>query len=378
MLPAKGQSMLRNFKFEPHELASEELQHVYRGRDSALAVNMFSGAIAAILLALNLGVWAAVGWLTWLLAASLWHWSLGRPGGLAVGAALPLEIKYHIAAAALAGLGWGILAAAMPWLDTSVQAALLVMMLVSVITAMPRLVVYLPLFVAFAGGVFAPLLLVTAFLDDAARQMVGLGLTIAVVSLSLTAREVRAILVDILRKQISYERVSWEDRLTGLGNRRHFDDQFDTAWRQAARMRVPLSLIILDVDHFKKFNDNYGHQAGDECLRRVATALSGCVKRAGDSVARYGGEEFAVVLFHTPMTEARSMGERLRKAVMDLGLEHAHSSGGVVTISVGGATTVPSADGSAEGLIKQADEALYRAKGSGRNRVEWNMTTQQS
>jgi len=108
-------------------------------------------------------------------------------------------------------------------------------------------------------------------------------------------------------------------------------------------------------------------------LRQVAAALQSCVKRAGDSVARYGGEEFGVVMVHMPMADAKNMGERMRLAVMSLALEHELSPYGVVTISIGGATIIPSTNATPQELIKQADEALYRAKESGRNKVEWNM-----
>lgn len=369
---ADNNDMLRH-KFDPHELAAEELLHVYRGRSHALAVTLASGLVLAILLGWALDIKAALAWLAWLCLASLWHWQLGQPGRLDVGAVLPLEIRRHIAAAGLAGLGWGAAAAVLPWMGPTAQATLLVMLLVAVNTAMPRLVVILPMFVAYVAGAFTPLLLVLPFLAGEAQRMVGLVLAMVVVALWLSAREVRAILVNILLKQIAFARVSWEDRLTGLGNRRRFDDKLDSYWRQAARLRIPLSLIILDVDHFKKYNDTYGHQAGDECLRDVAQAIAGCVKRAGDTAARYGGEEFAVLMFHSTMTEARSMGERLRSAVQELGREHAGSEFGCVTISVGGATVVPSSALTAERFLRSADEALYRAKRDGRNRVEWSM-----
>ena len=194
-------------------------------------------------------------------------------------------------------------------------------------------------------------------------------------TLVLSAREIRELVVQILLKQIAFEQVSWEDRLTGLGNRRHFDEKLDAGWRQSARQGVPLSLIILDVDMFKKYNDKYGHPAGDECLKQVAAALGSCVKRAGDTVARYGGEEFGVVMVHMPMADAKAMGERMRKAVEAITLEHELSPFGVVTISIGGATIIPSTNSNQQELIASADEALYRAKEGGRNRVEWNMIT---
>jgi len=365
-------SSAREFKFDPHDLANEELRHVYRGRNNALLVTALTGAIAAGLLGWGINALAGIAWYLWLLAATGWHWLMGRStiSNSSIGLRLS-GINHHIAAASLAGAGWGSAAITLPWLDRSTQDAMLIIMLIAVNTALPRLVVFLPVFFAFAAGVYVPLVLMLPFLENDSRRLVAMVLVIVGITLWFSAKEIRRVLVETLLKQISFERASWEDRLTGLGNRRHFDEKLDSGWRQAARLQVPLSLIILDVDHFKKFNDNYGHPAGDECLRQVATALDNCARRANDSVARYGGEEFAVVLFHTPMNDAKNMSEKLRTAVLDLKLQHEFSAHGVVTISVGGATIIPSPDAKVEDLIKLADEALYRAKELGRNRIEW-------
>lgn len=370
------QSATKAFKFDPHALANEELLYIYRGRNNALLVTLLSGALMAGVLAWGRGAALALAWYPWLLASYGWHWYIGRADKATGGIATPLsEIKLHIAAAGLAGAGWGSAAMLLPWLNPAAQAVVMVLLVIAVVTSLPRLVVFLPVFYAYTAGVLLPLVLVLPFLAPEALLLGGIVLLVTVMTLWLSAREVRELLINILLKQITFEQVSWEDRLTGLGNRRHFDDKLDNGWRQSGRQSVPLSLIILDVDMFKKFNDKYGHPAGDECLRQVAAALAGCVKRAGDSVARYGGEEFGVVMVHMPMADARRMGERMRQAVMDLGLEHELSPYGVVTISIGGATIVPSTNSTAQELVKQADEALYRAKETGRNRVEWNMIT---
>lgn len=371
---ALNQPAAKSFKFDPHALANEELLYVYRGRTNALLVTVLSGAVMAGMLAWGLKTFAALAWFPWMLLAYGWHWAIGRTDKATGGIATPLsEIRLHIAAAGLAGAGWGSAAVALPWLDASSQATVMVLLVIAVITSLPRLVVFLPLFYAHTAGVLVPLILALPFLNTEAMLLGGIVLLVTLMTIWLSAWEVRELLVQILLKQITFEQVSWEDRLTGLGNRRHFDDKLDAGWRQAARQGVPLSLIMLDVDMFKKFNDKYGHPAGDECLRQVAAALAGCVKRAGDTVARYGGEEFGVVMVHMPMAEARRMGDRLRQAVMDIGLEHELSPHGVVTISIGGATILPSTASTPQELVKQADEALYRAKEGGRNRVEWNM-----
>ncbi|MEK6375853.1 MAG: sensor domain-containing diguanylate cyclase [Acidobacteriota bacterium] len=155
-------------------------------------------------------------------------------------------------------------------------------------------------------------------------------------------------------------RLSTTDPLTGAANRRQFDDAIDLEWRRAARSQSPLTLMMIDIDGFKAFNDAHGHQAGDDCLRRVADVLRERLHRAGDLVARYGGEEFAVLVAGVGRDHARDLAEALRAAVAELG---------ATTISVGVAHCVPRRDQEPEALIRLADDALYAAKDAGRNRV---------
>lgn len=165
-------------------------------------------------------------------------------------------------------------------------------------------------------------------------------------------------------------RISTQDGLTNVANRRHFDETLAIEWRRAARSRSPLSLLMLDIDHFKSFNDTAGHQAGDECLRHVAQTLSECVQRAGDLVARYGGEEFAILLPETAAEQALQIANRLRERIEELALPHPSAPSGHVTVSIGATSVVPPRDGSGAGdFVRVADTALYDAKRQGRNRV---------
>lgn len=164
--------------------------------------------------------------------------------------------------------------------------------------------------------------------------------------------------------------LSSTDALTGLANRRRFDEVWESEWQRAARMGLPLALALIDVDYFKAYNDHYGHQAGDACLRQVASLLAAEARRSGELVARYGGEEFVLVLPGATAAEARTVAERIRAAVEGQAMPHEHSlAAGFVTISVGVASARVQRAEQAEALLKEADGALYLAKRQGRNRV---------
>lgn len=172
------------------------------------------------------------------------------------------------------------------------------------------------------------------------------------------------------RLEFELERQARLDSLTQVSNRRHFDEYFSVEWQRCRRERQPLSLILCDVDYFKRYNDTYGHQAGDDCLIRVAEVLSPIAKRSTDLVARYGGEEFATILANTNLEGASKVAESIRKAVAHLKIPHRASEiANYVTLSLGVASIVPTDRSVPEDLIAAADKALYEAKGRGRDRV---------
>ncbi len=163
------------------------------------------------------------------------------------------------------------------------------------------------------------------------------------------------------------------DSLTKVANRRKFDEYLKLKWREMAREKAPLSLILCDIDFFKRFNDTYGHQAGDLCLQQVASALIHAVKRPEDLVARYGGEEFAAILPHTDSAGAIHVAEKIGVAVRELKIPHADSAvNQYVTISLGVASAIPQIESCPEDLIAAADQALYHAKESGRDRYAFS------
>jgi diguanylate cyclase (GGDEF)-like protein len=165
--------------------------------------------------------------------------------------------------------------------------------------------------------------------------------------------------------------LAFKDSLTGLSNRRYLDQQLELLWQQevdAAGERF-LAVLMVDVDHYKSYNDSYGHQAGDECLRVIASAISSAAGRSSDVVGRYGGEEFTLILRNADAAGARVVAERIREKIEELRLPHASSPFGLVTLSIGVAAQQPTTSSKPSELVEAADRALYAAKRAGRNRI---------
>lgn len=172
----------------------------------------------------------------------------------------------------------------------------------------------------------------------------------------------------VKRQSDALRELTLTDGLTRVANRRAFDEKLDNEWRRCARAQQPMALILVDIDHFKLFNDSYGHQAGDDCLVRVAAAMRGAAGRPQDLVARYGGEEFAILLPQLDLQGAASVARKVLDEVARLGIPHGQSSAAQhVTVSMGLASVVPT-DGVSGELIRRADALLYQAKDGGRNR----------
>lgn len=174
----------------------------------------------------------------------------------------------------------------------------------------------------------------------------------------------------IKRQADAMRELSMTDSLTGVANRRNFNDTVDAEWRRCARAGLPLSLIMIDIDHFKLYNDHYGHQAGDACLQQVSAAMKGCATRPQDLLARYGGEEFILLLPQEGADGTEVVANRILDEVRRLALPHAASpTAPHVTLSMGLATAMPPLDGADPSpLIRIADNNLYRAKQTGRDR----------
>jgi diguanylate cyclase (GGDEF)-like protein len=218
-----------------------------------------------------------------------------------------------------------------------------------------------------------PVIFVTAHTDDASEEH---GLEVGAVdfiSKPINIKIVRARVkahIALKRQSDILRNFAFIDGLTGVRNRRFFDEHLATELARAQRSKLPISLIMIDVDFFKRFNDCYGHQAGDDCLRRLANLFQSCLKRPADFVARYGGEEFVCLLIDTSFEGAFSLAGSIHKAAQKCQIPHAESSVSPwVTLSLGVATVISDRPATAGELLKLADENLYQAKNQGRNQV---------
>ncbi|WP_152224213.1 diguanylate cyclase [Pseudomonas sp. SCB32] len=212
--------------------------------------------------------------------------------------------------------------------------------------------------VSIASGLLIVIVIVGSLMILAIKRRIGTE------ALLVAARE------ELLKANRQLEVLASRDPLTGLQNRRSFDDHLAAELRRAQRGRNPLGLLLIDIDYFKRFNDTYGHPAGDDCLRNIGQLLADSVRRPGDLTARYGGEELAVILPNTDSAGAQAVAEQILQHLWQCNLTHVGSPFGRVTASIGIATLAAGSDTSAGALIGAADQALYRAKAAGRNRLD--------
>jgi diguanylate cyclase (GGDEF)-like protein len=231
-------------------------------------------------------------------------------------------------------------------------------------------------FAEHLSSIPGPLLALLRVFSDRARHdldslvSANLKLQAQAEEMDLKNRELTETRRQLEQRNRDLERLSALDTLTQIANRRRFDAVLRQEWRRAVRDESTVSLLFCDIDYFKRFNDSYGHQAGDECLIRVAQSMEEALNRPADLVARYGGEEFIALLVDTDPEGARMLAERMRASVEELQIDHRASGvGPFLTVSLGVATIVPNPTLRPEDLVDLADRALYAAKASGRNRV---------
>lgn len=220
----------------------------------------------------------------------------------------------------------------------------------------------------FSRGIY----LAQAAMAEQKRDVERLGHTILAMAglFLLTLSALVVTLYKLLVQRRILQTLATTDALTGLFNRREFDDRLESEWQRHLRNKKPLSMILCDIDHFKRYNDLYGHTTGDDCLRRIAAVLHGSVARGGDFAARYGGEEFVLVLPETLAHGALRVAEAVQQGVRSMATPHQGVAIGHVTVSLGITTEIPQVGRTPRDLIDSCDLALYLAKSNGRNRIE--------
>ena len=222
----------------------------------------------------------------------------------------------------------------------------------------------------YAGTVMGPAIIRFLSLGTVHYKMFALALVFVLVALLVSTRRMHRILMESLDMRFEMSQMALVDSLTGVANRRHFDIFIYQEWERAQREKTPVALLMVDVDYFKNYNDIYGHQYGDQCLRSVARAINDVVHRPSDMVARYGGEEFCVILPGTPVQGANKVADQMRQVVEDLHIEHRKSTASpYITVSIGVAVMYPERKNHLNEIVSAADEAMYKAKESGRNRI---------
>jgi len=289
--------------------------------------------------------------------------------------------RYAVLGACAAGLLWGSAGLFLFHPSSIPHQVLLAFVLGGMVAGGIPLLAFLgPAYPCFAIPMVLPIAFRMLAAGDEVHVIMGLMILVFGGAMLASAAQVRRIFHDSveLQHQLSssrelshtLEQMLRVDELTGIANRRLFDDMLEKEWRRATRERTVLSVLAVDIDHFKAYNDHYGHPAGDECIRAVARTMSDTLHRPGDLAARIGGEEFAFLLPDTPIAGALRVSELIRQRVQALGLMHAGPDvKGPVTVSLGVASSENTDIGTAGDLLRAADKALYRAKNQGRNQV---------
>jgi len=365
------------------QVAAAEIQQAYDQLPIALLVNLVNGVLLAVILWGAVSPWAIGLWLALLTLVTVLRYALlssfRRAPGLAPGTAY--WRRRFVAGACAVGVVWGLAGSVLfPASSFAYQAFLAFVLGGMVAGAVPLLSVVDRAYPCFAVPVILPIVVRMIELGDRVHWIMGLMILVFGVAMLASSAQMRRVFRDAveLRLRLSasietervLERMLRTDALTGVANRLAYEESLAAEWRRARREQGVLALITADIDHFKDYNDRYGHQTGDRCLIAVAQAMEQGLHRPGDLLARIGGEEFAVVLPNTPPAGALIVAERIRQRVLALHLAHeAVSTDEQVTVSLGVATTAEACYASIADLQRASDQALYRAKRGGRNRV---------
>ncbi len=357
----------------PHQLSSHLFRELHRHPTVSFVHHAVFAALLAIYLWPQLPPFQFAVWLFLVFSGGIWQWLISRRYNKQIVATVkPQSLSHFTTASLAAGLSFGLTALLLPQL--SFETRLFVILMLSAVAAseLLKLSAFPSIYAAFLAGLTTPLILMLAIAKSNPSWEIIPAIVLMVIVLYYSALQRRRDLMDDLMARFGLENDAGEDKLTNIANRRRFDMTLEQVWAQARRSGIPISLIMVDIDYFKQFNDKYGHQAGDKCLKQVAKTLSGTARRATDLVARYGGEEFVILLNQTTRDDAYHLAERMRIAVESLKIENADTASGFLTISLGGATVFAGELDESANPLKFADEALYRSKAAGRNQVSWH------
>jgi len=273
---------------------------------------------------------------------------------------------------------WGITAIQLYPLDTIIQASMLFILLTVLISNIPLLLTSKLAFYTQIIAILSPVTMKLMMDTNTTYMMLAGALGATVVIVIIASHYIHSVLLQLQTTQQALQDQADTDQLTKLANRRAFERSFKTEWRRTTREEKPLSLLMIDVDNFKKYNDDNGHQAGDDCLKAISSKIKSTVRRPGDLAARHGGEEFAVLLPSTDMEGAMVVAERLRDSIEQITIPNSSSSNNKVTVSIGVSSCKPVFQRNQdEGqdvvypamLMKSADYAMYQAKQKGKNQV---------
>jgi diguanylate cyclase (GGDEF)-like protein len=361
-----------------------QVEDSYRHLPTALIVNVVNSAILGAVL------WPAIDprrilvWLVGMLLLTVGRFAIARAyreQSLPSHADNRRWARYFLTTTCASGLMWGLAGVALFHPESLPHQVFLCFMIGGMVAgALPLQSALAGAFACFLIPALLPISVKMLLQGDQIHVTMGLmGLVFGAAMLSSSLRihrmlresiELRVKLSDSIADGQRLQQIANVDALTGIANRRLFDDALAREWRRATRNRNPASLVLADIDYFKAYNDMYGHQAGDDCLRLVAQSAAKAVRRPADLVARIGGEEFAVLLPETSTEGAHHVAELIRRAINALNIAHDNSPvARHITVSLGTATLVPGRGSNSSALFEAADRALYVAKRRGRNRV---------
>lgn len=285
---------------------------------------------------------------------------------------------------------WGVSGVILFSQQELVQAVHVILLAGAVVAAIPVLALSRFALYVQIGVILLPMTLSLLLIGGSDHQAVALATALLGVLLAMASRSITELLNDLHTTQLQIQEQAHTDPVTQIANRRFFDNIFKTEWKRATREGKHIALLMIDVDHFKRYNDQHGHHAGDQCLQIIAQSIKAIARRASDVVARHGGEEFVILLPDTSLEDATKLAERLRKNVEEQRIPHSDGAlPRIVTISIGVSCCVPVAPRETTGgnseavvypamLLNSADRALYRAKRNGRNQVASELCGSQS